>query len=80
MKTILTAIILLAASAAIVESKSPSDGVMTNIVTVTNADGTVTSKEVPAKADAYTGATRKSKKKEILLEKKMEPLIFTNHH
>lgn len=63
MKTILTAIILLAATAAFVESKSPSDGVATNIVTVTNADGTVTAKEVPVKADAYTGATRKGKKK-----------------
>ncbi|NOU35548.1 MAG: hypothetical protein HOO88_02045 [Kiritimatiellaceae bacterium] len=63
MKTIFTAVILLAATAAFAESKSPSDGVVTNIVTVTNADGTVIIKAVPAKADAYTGATRKGNKR-----------------
>jgi hypothetical protein len=58
MKTILTAVILLAAIHAFAE-KTPEPVVPAN----TNVTGSITNKTAPAKTDAHTGATRKDKKK-----------------
>jgi len=52
MKTILTATLLLTVTSAFAEEKARTEGSQTNNVAVTNA---------PAKADAWTGATHKSK-------------------
>jgi hypothetical protein len=53
MKTVLTAVILLAALAVCAEEKTRISGAATNSAAITGA---------PAKADARTGATHKSKK------------------
>ncbi|MFA7256356.1 MAG: hypothetical protein WC047_02110 [Kiritimatiellales bacterium] len=62
METILTALILLAATAAFAGTNAQSAGSATNVVTYTNANGDVKIKKASEKSDAYTGATRKTKK------------------
>jgi hypothetical protein len=62
MKTVLTLMILLSATAAFAESDSNTVCSATNVVTYTNANGDVKIKKASEKADAYTGATRKDKK------------------
>ena len=62
MKTVLTALILLAATAAFAETNAQSAGSATNAVTFTNANGGVKIKKASEKSDAYTGATRKAKR------------------
>lgn len=62
MKKILTVSILLAAVSVFAESDKKPVATVTNVVTVTNGNGIVTTGKAPEKADAYTGATRKAKK------------------
>ena len=62
MKTILTAVILLAAISVFAETSPKYVIPATNTVTVTNGNGIVKTEKAPEKADAYTGATRKAKK------------------
>lgn len=62
MKTVLTAIILLAATVVFAEDKPQPAFPVTNSVVNTNEPSGYKPRKAASKADAYTGATHKSKK------------------
>ena len=62
MKTILTAIFLLTAASLFAEDVSLSASQMTNSLVNTNEPSGYKPRKTASKADAYTGATHKSKR------------------
>lgn len=63
MKTILTALILMVASASLGESGSNSVCSVTNAASITGAHSNIVTGTTGGSIDAYTGSTRTNKKK-----------------